>query len=160
MSDRIAVMQNSRLLQLGTPEDIYLRPNCAAVARFIGAANILSGTIESVDAYSVRVRLGGGSAVRAAASEPGLGAGTAVRLMMRAEHFVFDRSAAAEQTSWLSGRVAERLFLGRSVEYQVMLDGSDQTVSVLDQGGGPPAVPRDGRLEFGIGWAHARLLKD
>lgn len=160
MSDRIAVMQNSRLLQLGTPEDVYLRPSCAAVARFIGAANILSGTIESVDANSVRVRLGGGSTVRSAASEPGLGAGTAVRLMMRAEHFVFDRSAAAEQTSWLSGRVAERLFLGRSVEYQVMLDGSDQTVSVLDQGGGPPAVPRDGRLEFGIGWAHARLLKD
>jgi len=80
--------------------------------------------------------------------------------MMRAEHFVFDRSRAAKETSWLSGRVAERLFLGRSVEYQVVLDGSDETVSVLDQGGGAPAIPRDGRLEFGIGWAHARLLKE
>jgi ABC-type Fe3+/spermidine/putrescine transport system ATPase subunit len=160
MSDRIAVMQNSRLLQLGSPEDVYLRPNSAAVARFIGAANILSGTIESVDARAVRVRLGGGSAVCAAASEHGLRAGTPVRLMMRSEHFVFDRSRAPEETSWLSGRVAERLFLGRSVEYQVVLDGSGETVSVLDQGGGLPAIPRDGRLDFGIGWAQARLLKE
>ena len=160
MSDRIAVMQNSRLLQLGSPEDVYLRPNSAAVARFIGAANIVSGTIESVDAHGVRVRPAGGAAVYAAASEHGLRAGTPVRLMMRAEHFVFDRSRAAKETSWLSGRVAERLFLGRSVEYQVVLDGSDETVSVLDQGGGAPAIPRDGRLEFGIGWAHARVLKE
>jgi ABC-type Fe3+/spermidine/putrescine transport system ATPase subunit len=160
MSDRIAVMQNSRLLQLGSPEDVYLRPNSAAVARFIGAANIVSGTIESVDAHGVRVRLGSGGAVYAAVSEHGLRAAAPVRLMMRAEHFVFDRSRAAKETSWLSGRVAERLFLGRSVEYQVVLDGSDETVSVLDQGGGAPAIPRDGRLEFGIGWAHARLLKE
>jgi ABC-type Fe3+/spermidine/putrescine transport system ATPase subunit len=160
MSDRIAVMQNSRLLQLGSPEDVYLRPSSAAVARFIGAANIVSGTIESVDAHGVRVRLGGGGAVYAAASEHGLSADAPVRLMMRAEHFVFDRSHAPQQTSWLSGRVAERLFLGRSVEYHVVLDGSDTTLSVLDQGAGAPAIPRDGRLEFGIGWAHARLLKD
>jgi len=72
MSDRIAVMQNSRLLQLGSPEDVYLRPNSAAVARFIGAANIVSGTIESVDAHGVRVRLGSGGAVYAAASAHGL----------------------------------------------------------------------------------------
>jgi ABC-type Fe3+/spermidine/putrescine transport system ATPase subunit len=153
-------MQNSRLLQLGSPEDVYLRPNSAAVARFIGAANIVSGTIESVDAHWVRVRLGSGGAVYAAASAHGLQAATPVRLMMRAEHFVFDRSRAAKETTWLSGRIAERLFLGRSVEYQVVLDGSDETVSVLDQGGGAPAIPRDGRLEFGIGWAHARLLKE
>jgi ABC-type Fe3+/spermidine/putrescine transport system ATPase subunit len=159
MSDRIAVMQNSRLLQLGSPEDVYLRPNSAAVARFIGAANIVSGTIESVDAHGVRVRLGS-EAVYAAASEHGLRAGTSARLMMRAEHFVFDRSRAPKETNWLCGKVAERLFLGRSVEYQVVLDGSDETVSVLDQGGGAPAIPRDGRLEFGIGWAHARLLKE
>jgi ABC-type Fe3+/spermidine/putrescine transport system ATPase subunit len=160
MSDRIAVMQNSRLLQLGSPEDVYLRPNSAAVARFIGAANIVSGTVESVDAHGVRVRLGGGGAVYAAASEHVLRTDTPVRLMMRAEHFVFERSRAPQETSWLSGRVAERLFLGRSVEYQVVLDGSDATLSVLDQGAGSPAIPRGGRLEFGIGRAHARLLKE
>src|SRR3984957_16211270 len=97
MSDRIAVMQNSRLLQLGSPEDVYLRPNSAAVARFIGAANIVGGTIESVDAQGVRGRLGGGASVYAVTGEHGLRAGTSVRLMMRAEHFVFDRSGAPEE---------------------------------------------------------------
>jgi ABC-type Fe3+/spermidine/putrescine transport system ATPase subunit len=160
MSDRIAVMQNSRLLQLGSPEDVYMRPNCAAVARFMGAANILRGTIESVDARGARVRLVGGAQVHAGASEHGLPPGTAVSVMMRAEHFVFDRSRGAEQTSWLCGKIAERLFLGRSVEYQVVLEGSEQTLSILDQGTGPPALPRDGRLEFGIEWVHTRLLKE
>jgi ABC-type Fe3+/spermidine/putrescine transport system ATPase subunit len=160
MSDRIAVMQNSKLLQLGSPEDVYLRPNSSAVARFVGAANILGGRIESVDSEEVLVRLGDGSTVRAIGAERAGVVGATVELMMRAEHFVFDRPHAAPEISWLSGRVAERLFLGRSVEYQVVLDGTGTTISVLDQGRSLPGVPRDGKLEFGIDRAHVRLLKE
>ena len=73
MSDRIAVMQNSRApaARQSRKRSICGR-TAAAVARFIGAANIVSGTIESVDAHVVQVRLGGGSTVCAAASEHGL----------------------------------------------------------------------------------------
>lgn len=158
MSDRIAVMQSSRLLQLGSPEDIYLRPNSAAVARFIGAANILAGRVESVAAGAVLVRLADGSAVCAAQADSSPAPGSQIQLMMRAEHFVLDRSLPREALSWLRGRVAERLFLGRSVEYQVVLERSGETVSVLDQAQSLAPVPRGDVLEFAIARGNVRLL--
>jgi ABC-type Fe3+/spermidine/putrescine transport system ATPase subunit len=159
MSDRIAVMQNSKLLQLGSPEDIYLRPRSAAVARFIGAANVLSGTVVSADPSAVVVRLSGGAMLRAAAPDRVPAAGASVQLMMRAEHFLFDRAQAADEVSWVEGRVAERLFLGRSVEYQLALDPSGDTLHVLDQGHGLPTAARGERLEVGIGQRHVRVLE-
>ena len=45
MSDRVAVMRAGEILQLGTPEDIYNEPQSAFVADFIGASNILAGTM-------------------------------------------------------------------------------------------------------------------
>jgi ABC-type Fe3+/spermidine/putrescine transport system ATPase subunit len=158
MSDRIAVMQDSKLLQVGSPEEIYLRPNSSAVARFIGAANILDGEVESVDAGVALIRLRDASTVRAMTRDRAVVVGKPVQLMMRAEHFVFDRSRSGGDVSWLRGRVAERLFLGRSVEYQVALGQSGEMLSLLDQGQELPMVPRDGMLEFGIGPAHVRLL--
>lgn len=160
MSDRIVVMQNSRLLQIGSPEEIYLRPNSSAVARFIGAANIVDGQVESVDSGEAVIRLRDGSAVRAVTAGLSVSSGKPVQLMMRAENFVFDRSRSDAGVSWLSGRVAERLFLGRSVEYQVTLGESGETLSLLNQGQEIATVLRDGMLEFGIKSAHVRLLTE
>jgi spermidine/putrescine transport system ATP-binding protein len=49
MSDRIAVMNKGKVLQIGTPVEIYERPNCRFVADFIGETNFLSGRVVSVD---------------------------------------------------------------------------------------------------------------
>lgn len=49
MSDRIAVMSKGKALQIGTPVEIYERPNCRFVADFIGETNFLSGRVVSVD---------------------------------------------------------------------------------------------------------------
>ena len=160
MSDRIAVMQNAKLLQVGTPEEIYLRPNSAAVARFIGAANILGGEVESAGEDGALIRLRDGSTVRTAAGDCAAAVGKPVQLMMRAEHFVFARSRPEANLSWLRGRVVERLFLGRSVEYQVTLGRSEELLTLLDQGREVPTVERGGMLEFGIAPAHVRLLME
>ena len=49
MSDRIAVMSEGRVLQMGTPVEIYERPNCKFVADFIGTSNFLDGTLKSYE---------------------------------------------------------------------------------------------------------------
>ena len=49
MSDRIAVMNNGRVLQIGSPVEIYERPNCRFVADFIGETNFLYGTVKSIN---------------------------------------------------------------------------------------------------------------
>lgn len=55
MSDRIAVMREGVILQLGTPRDIYERPNCRFVADFIGESNVFSG--EVVDVFGDRLTI-------------------------------------------------------------------------------------------------------
>ena len=49
MSDRIAVMDHGKVLQIGTPVEIYERPNCKFVADFIGTSNFLEGTLKSIE---------------------------------------------------------------------------------------------------------------
>ena len=49
MSDRIAVMSKGKVLQMGSPVEIYERPNCKFVADFIGTSNFLEGTVKSLE---------------------------------------------------------------------------------------------------------------
>jgi len=49
MSDRIAVMSQGKVLQIGSPVEIYERPNCKFVADFIGTSNFLEGTVKSLE---------------------------------------------------------------------------------------------------------------
>ena len=60
MSDRIAVMSDGILHQVGAPREIYRRPATSFVARFIGRSNVLPGTVEEADASRLTVRLDGG----------------------------------------------------------------------------------------------------
>ena len=52
MSDRVCVMQSGRIRQIGTPHDLYYRPNCEFVARFFGDNNLVPGTLGPVEGES------------------------------------------------------------------------------------------------------------
>ena len=56
MSDRIAVMEHGRVLQLGRPDDIYERPNCRFVADFIGEANVIPGALVGLGSAFAAIR--------------------------------------------------------------------------------------------------------
>jgi spermidine/putrescine transport system ATP-binding protein len=58
MSDRIAVMSHGKVLQVGSPVEIYERPNCKFVADFIGETNFLEGQVRSVEKDKVSVFIG------------------------------------------------------------------------------------------------------
>ena len=67
LSDRIAVMNDGRLLQEGSPQDIYERPRSRFVADFIGQSNFLDGIVEGTgETVMVRVASGGGTVLRCA----------------------------------------------------------------------------------------------
>ena len=63
MSDRVAVMDDGRIQQIGTPQEIYERPGNSFVANFIGENNNLDGTVERVDRDHCEVRLASGDLV-------------------------------------------------------------------------------------------------
>ena len=92
MSDRIAVMSDGRVEQIGTPEEIYNSPASLFVAGFIGSANLLPGDVVGTDGDDTVVELTAGHTVRARtdierpAGTPGVGDAAA-----RAPHRVGDR---------------------------------------------------------------------
>src|SRR5690606_9439501 len=82
MSDRIAVMEGGRFVEIGAPEQLYDRPRKGFTARFLGGANILEGTVEqAADGLRVRTATGLMRTASALALEPG----TKVDVFMRPE---------------------------------------------------------------------------
>ncbi len=118
ISDRIGVMSNGRLEQLGTPVEVYRRPSTAFVARFVGSMNELRGAVRdgAVDVLDVRIP------VASAARES---SGAAVTLLVRPE----DLSIGSADSGGLVGTVASLTFQGSSTIVGVRLDVLDQLVT-------------------------------
>ena len=93
MSDAIAVMSQGKVMQFGTPREIYDRPANRYVASFIGHAHIVDATIESLQPDSVTVRLRNGDRV-GLRGKAEAAPGSAVGLMLRAEDLAFADAAA------------------------------------------------------------------
>jgi spermidine/putrescine transport system ATP-binding protein len=124
MSDRIAVMNEGQIAQIGGPEAIYQSPNDLFVAGFVGEMCFLKAEI--VEQGSVR--LANGTVV--AASTP-KGADTAVTLAVRPEklHLYADASEAPSGRNSVKGSVARTVFFGDSIVYEVDI-GSGETMDV------------------------------
>jgi spermidine/putrescine transport system ATP-binding protein len=116
MSDRIAVMNDGKLLQLGTAEEIYERPASRFVAEFIGETNFISGVVTGAD----EVTLGGADRVSARTHSA---AGTAVTLTLRPEKIDLYHADEPPPASLnrLEGTIRRRLYFGDSHYYDVDL---------------------------------------
>jgi len=106
MATRIAVMSQGRVVQMGTPREIYYRPVSRFVADFIGESNFLTGTVER-DGAGSRITFDGGVTLPVA---NGAVAGPAT-LMVRPEAVSIGRRDEAPSTA-LSGRIANVAFMG------------------------------------------------
>ncbi len=116
ISDRIGVMSNGRLEQLGSPREVYRHPASAFVARFVGSMNELPGIVN--DERSVRVA---GVAVEVPRTDASRGA--AIRVLVRPEDLHLGEGG-------LSGTVTGCTFQGSSTTVGVRLDVIDLLVSV------------------------------
>jgi spermidine/putrescine transport system ATP-binding protein len=124
MSDRIAVMNEGQLAQVGDPEDIYQSPNNLFVAGFVGEMCFLKA--EVVEQGSVR--LANGAVVTATTPT---GRDTSVTLAIRPEmlHLYADASEAPSGRNSVDGSVARTVFFGDSIVYDVDI-GSGETMDV------------------------------
>jgi spermidine/putrescine transport system ATP-binding protein len=116
MSDRIAVMHEGRVEQVGAPREIYERPSSAFVADFIGSLNALSITVDDVVGGCAVARIGeDGRIVVPVAS--GATRGASLRLAVRPEHVQL--ADGIESGSRLEGTVAEIVYLGMYTQFHV-----------------------------------------
>jgi spermidine/putrescine transport system ATP-binding protein len=143
ISDRLAVMNDGRIEQLGRPDDVYEHPATPFVAEFLGASNLIEGTCRSTaDIWSV-IELSTGDTVRA----PDSGrwrAGDRVRVGMRPEKIKVGSEAVPPEPGWNSVRATLTAAVFVGVSYQYFFDcvgGCSMTSFASNSGSGPVASP-------------------
>jgi len=130
VGDRVALLNEGRLEQVGTPEELYLDPQSLFVAGFVGRASTLRGTLSAEG----RVRLGDERFVGQGATWPvqtvgGVAVGQEVMISLRPEGLEL---VAAEQTDALVGEIVERQYRGEVTYYRVLLEMEGELLVVGD----------------------------
>jgi iron(III) transport system ATP-binding protein len=128
MADRIAVMRRGRLVQAGTPHELYTRPESAFVAEFIGGTNLLRGTLEEVgELLTVKTQAG---IVRGKTGVNGMARGEPVFCSVRPESLRLRPAAESsatppsEATNELLAEVQSIMYLGDNELYSLRLADS------------------------------------
>jgi spermidine/putrescine transport system ATP-binding protein len=125
MSDRIAVMSNGRIEQIGDPEEVYDRPATTFVAGFIGVSNLMPGTVRR-SGRDGEVELDSG--VKVSTDVDGFNPGERCHAVVRPEKLFLGRGGRDEPT--VEGMVESSLYLGTSTQLIVRLPG-DVRMTVL-----------------------------
>lgn len=137
LSDRIAVMNKGRVLQIGTPLEIYTRPSNLFVATFIGRSSALRGKVEGGEGSFVEVVTRSGVKLRGVSSAA-LNKGTDVVVVLRPEDVSLSPLPGAND---IEGRVEIAMFLGSHRQLRVNIDG-DKLVAYID----PDTRIREGEI--------------
>lgn len=148
MSDRLAVMRNGKIEGIGTPRDIYDNPSTEFVATFLGASNLLAGTVTSEEGSCTVVTLSDATVVRVPSDRvSNLVGAHGVKVGVRPEKITIDAAAASVVTghNTLRGRVRVSTFTGVGNQYLVDTD-SGVEVTVYAQNIGQASAPRSGEI--------------
>lgn len=131
MSDRIAVMNAGRVLQVGTPMEIYERPASRFVADFIGESNFLRGTVQAASSAAATVVIADRFPVEVPADRQ-LTVGQQVTVAVRPEKVRLVPIEAPGTNGLLHGRIEEVIYIGTDTFYVVRMS-DDTTIRVRSQ---------------------------
>jgi iron(III) transport system ATP-binding protein len=124
ISDRLAILDGGRVLQTGTPREIYRRPVTKAVANFMGETDFISGKIIATNGAraTVETAIGRFEGVPGdAAAKPA--AGATVTVSIRPECWKLGREPAGGQNS-VHGKIGEAVYLGEVAQYDFITGGA------------------------------------
>ncbi len=131
IADRMAILEDGHILQVGTPAEVYRRPHRRTVAHFIGETDFIPGKIRSQSGEMAEIdtalgrfhgRLGDPSEKPATGSE--------VTLSIRPECWVLQENSA--DTNAVSGRIGDSVYLGEFAQYAFRVGEGDQNLKVYE----------------------------
>ncbi len=140
MSDRIAVMNDGRVLQIDRPEVVYERPASRFVASFLGESNFLSGVVSHGDEHAGVAEVAGCGAFQFVTGERPV-PGDRVTVAIRPEKMRLCPTRPEGSNSWPC-RVTQRIYSGELVHYRVA--AGDQILSVKRANDGSDFHPSPG----------------
>jgi putrescine transport system ATP-binding protein len=121
MADRIGVMSQGRLAQVGSAAEVYEQPKSRWVAEFIGDVNLLEGIVREAAGETVSVETKAAGVLRAMSAMP-VSAGQAVAVAIRPEKFRIARDEPSAADNSVAGEVLDIGYLGDMSLYRVKLD--------------------------------------
>ena len=159
MSDRIAVMNEGRIEQLGAPQEVYELPASEFVASFLGESNLLAGDLQSVDGELAKVALAAGSTIALPAERVPTGDGP-IRVGVRPEKLNIQAQDGGEPdrgANAVEAIVTISTYSGVSTTYECRTsDGSSIVVYV--QNLGSSATPVAAGLPVRLTWDQAHTF--
>ena len=157
MSDRIAIMRDGQLKQIGAPDDIYTRPTDAFVAEFVGESNLISGRIEQIERGCARITGPGGWKIMAPAGG-NLSEGEEITLLLRPE-IPRPRDDTRSCDNSFVGRIAETIYLGNSHKYRLENAGGLSLLVRWPAAASRPKLPVGCEIEVGWSAADGHLIR-
>jgi iron(III) transport system ATP-binding protein len=146
VADRIAVMKDGKIAQIGTPGDLYHKPVSSFVADFVGSTNLLSGKVIGTDAGRYEIDTPAGRVIGSAVTN-GFLRDAKVVVSIRPEQMQVARRAVAGENgvNRFTGKVLETTFLGEASEHVLAVNG--QKLKVI---AAPPLfnVPEELTVQF------------
>ena len=139
LSDRVVVMSQGRIEQIGTPFEIYNFPTTAFVASFVGTLNALHADVVDASAGIVSV---GSQQIRLTKPLPSRAASPTAEIALRPE--ILTLRDAGTEANRLSGSVLRVTFLGSVVRIRITLDGTDSSIAFDTLNNPQLAVPAEG----------------
>ncbi len=143
LSDRIAVMQGGRVLQVDTPSGLYEQPNSRAVASFIGNMNFFPGRLRRSGAAGAIVETEGLGSIQLQNAPDSPPDGALVQVALRPEKFELSSTQPADRPS-VEGRLTNAAYLGERSHFYITVAGREQPIAVSAQNrsrfGGPPGT--------------------
>ncbi len=126
MSDRIVVMNQGRVEQSGTPEELYLHPQSRFVAEFIGETNLFTGSVQSISGDHVTIDWHG-VALSGPARDQVPTTGQTITAALRPEQIKCHREKP-DQGAALQGRIVNRVFKGSRTVLDIRVGDADEAV--------------------------------
>jgi spermidine/putrescine transport system ATP-binding protein len=157
MSDRLAVMRQGKIEQIGPPEDVYENPQTEFVASFLGASNLLDGDLKEQDNGVSTVLLAGGDVVHLPTDRAPFPTGTTIKVGVRPEKITIGPDGEDEvESGWNSVRGLLRMSTYIGVSHQFKVEGPlGHTLTVWVQNLGTNTSPHPGeRVRLSWPWEH------
>jgi spermidine/putrescine transport system ATP-binding protein len=156
MSDRIAVMSQGKILQIGTPTEIYEHPTSRFVADFIGETNLIEVGVGARTNGQVALRMPGGREL-AVALPQGVALGDKGTVAIRPERTSLTKDADRQ----LAGKIENIVYFGTDTSYFVTLaDGKPFHVRVQNREGARMGFSKGEEVGIRFGTDAAQLLHD
>jgi spermidine/putrescine transport system ATP-binding protein len=158
MSDRIAVMSDGRVEQVGSPEEIYHSPASIFVAGFIGTANLLPATVESVRGDGAVVQVGGAHRLQVPTGLAQFSAGADAMVMVRPERVRLSAAAPAGTANAIPVTLVEMIFQGPVVRFMLRDERGTGLVAHVDEDERPNGIARGEKVWASWDPTASRLL--